>query len=436
MPDRLHLLVVDDDNDFSNDFAVLSRDLFHLTIASTGEEGLEAMDEAVPDAVILDLRLGAGIDGMETLKQIRTQYADLPVIMVTEHASIETAVEAMKQGAFHYMSKHPNMKELHAIIQRELGSAKWKRLFLEEVRRNYGEMIGDSPVMKTMYQVISRAAPTSLNVLIEGENGSGKELVAREIHARSGRAHYPFVPVNCAAIPPSLFESELFGHEKGAFTGATERKIGKFELAHRGTLFLDEISCLHIEFQPKFLRILDDQSFTRVGGNETIQVDTRIISASNTILKDEVQYGRFREDLYHRIDGLSILVPPLRDREEDIPKLALYFAKRMMLRAGGKGREFTPEAMDALKKYKWPGNVRELRNVVERTLVLADDRPVTAQDLNLVSSGSRTDSFFDDVLNLHYDEARQKILSKFKSVYLSAVLKRNHGNLTQAAKEA
>ncbi|MCK4823186.1 sigma-54-dependent Fis family transcriptional regulator, partial [bacterium] len=249
MPRKIQLLVVDDDEDFSRDFAVLSRDLFDITLASTGEEALLLLDEDVPDAVILDLRLGSGIDGLQTLRKIRSTHFDLPVIMVTQYATVETAVEAMKLGAFHYISKHPNMKELYAIIERELRNAGWKSLFLEEVHKQYGEMVGKSSAMKKIYRLISRAAPTSINILIEGENGTGKELVAREIHARSGRAQHPFVAVNCAAIPATLFESVLFGHEKGAFTNAMRRMVGKFETAEKGTIFLDEVSTLTQDLQ-------------------------------------------------------------------------------------------------------------------------------------------------------------------------------------------
>jgi len=262
MTKRLNLLVVDDDDDFAHDFAILSQGIFDMARAASGEEALQKLEENEPDAVILDLRLGAGIDGIETLRNIRAIHHDLPVIMVTEFANVETGVQAMKLGAFHYTSKHPNMNELHAIIQRELRHVGWKSLYLEEVHKQYGEMIGDSPAMKELYQSISQVAPTPSTVLIEGENGSGKELVAHEIHARSGRAQSPFVAINCGAIPAVLFESELFGHEKGSFTGAMERKKGKFELADGGTIFLDEITNLSLELQAKLLRVLEDRKFT------------------------------------------------------------------------------------------------------------------------------------------------------------------------------
>jgi len=436
MHKKLHLLVVDDDNDFARDFAVLSRDVFDLSFAATGEEALNSIEQAEPDAVVLDLRLGAGLDGLQTLRCIRTHHCDLPVIMVTDHASWETAVEAMKLGALHYTSKHPNMKELHAIIQRELRSVTWKSLCLEQIHQQYGEMIGDSPAMKKIHEVIAHVASTSAPVLIEGENGTGKELVAREIHARSKCAPFPFIAVNCGAIPASLFESEMFGHEKGAFTGAIARKPGKFEMADDSTIFLDEISNLSLELQAKLLRVLDDQTFTRVGGNTPIQVNARIISASNKNLEEEVAAGRFRQDLYYRLKVVKIDLPPLRERKEDIPLLAAYFARRTALKYGRRCQPFSPAALKVLESHRWPGNIRELRNVIESALIMASDRPIQPADLSLSHRASEKDSPFADVLTQPYDQAKNRLLSKFKKAYLSALMERHQNNITAAAKEA
>lgn len=431
---KLRLLVIDDDVDFIRDFAVLGNELFDLVFASTGEEGLLKIDQSEPDAVILDLRLGTGIDGLETLRQIRAGHFDLPVIMVTEHASVETAVHAMKLGAFHYTSKYPNMKELHAIIQRELRHIAWKSLFLEQSYKQYGQMIGNSPAMKKVYESISHVAPSQANVLLEGENGTGKELSAREIHARSGRAQYPFIAINCAAIPFNLFESELFGHEKGAFTGALTRKIGKFEYADEGTVFLDEISTLNMELQAKLLRVIEEKSFTRVGSNEQIKVNIRFVSASNKILTEEVKNGRFREDLYYRLNVITIKMPSLRERRDDIPLLADYFTNGIAMQLGRKGPAFTADAIKSLKNYDWPGNVRELRNVIERSLILFPDQPIQAKDLNLYARS--LNSPFADLLNLPYEKAMQKVLAQFKKEYILALLERNKGNMTRAAEEA
>ena len=433
---KLNLLVVDDDDDFTRDFAILSRDIFDMSRAATGEEALDKLKHNEPDAVILDLRLGAGIDGIETLRRIRIMYHDIPVIMVTDHATVDNAVQAMKLGAFHYISKHPNMNELHAIIQRELRQASWKSLYLEDVHKKYGEMIGDSPAMKEIYGAISRVAPTPSTVLIEGESGTGKELVAREIHVRSGRGRFPFVPINCGAIPATLFESELFGHEKGSFTGALERKKGKFELADGGTIFLDEIANLTPDLQAKLLRILEDMTFTRVGGNNSIQVNVRIISASNKTLLTEVEAGRFRQDLYYRLNVVTMQIPPLRDRRDDIPKIAAYFAKKHILQSGRKGGEFTPQAVQSLKKYRWPGNIRELKHVIERVLTLVPDRPIQPADLKLSFRTYPEPTPFDEVMSLPYEQAKNAVLAQLKKAYVSALLERNNGNITQAANEA
>jgi len=429
---KLTLLVVDDDKDFADDFSVLGRDIFNMSFASTGEEALQMLENDTPDGVILDLRLGAGIDGLEVLKKIRLKYIDLPVIMVTDYASVETAVEAMKLGAFHYMSKHPNMKELHAIINKELQSVGWKSLFFNEVRKNYGELVGNSLPMKNVYEVVSKAAPIDINVLVEGESGTGKELIAREIHGRSKRVHSPFIAVNCSAIPDTLFESTLFGHEKGSFTGAVATKKGLFELAEHGTIFLDEICSLSIRNQAKLLRVIEDKKIIRVGGMDEFDVDVRVISASNKNLEKEKEAGTFREDLYYRISTISIIIPPLRERKDDVPLLASYFAKRLSLEMCKKCPDFTKDALKALTRYNWPGNVRELRNVIERALVVVTDRPITAADLNLSNDFKSNKEIF----NLPYYEARKKILKDFKDKYLAELIARNRGNISKAAEEA
>jgi DNA-binding NtrC family response regulator len=436
MANRLHLLVVDDDPDFIRDFSVLGREEFKISEAVTGEKALSLLDDIEPDAVILDLRLGTGIDGLETLRRIRVTHPDIPVIMVTDYASVETAVKAIKLGAFHYMSKSPNMKELHAIIQRELRYINWKNLLIEENRNKYGELVGSTPVMKELHRTISRIAESDLSVLIEGESGTGKELVAREIHLKSQRSSHPFVPINCAAIPVNLFESELFGHEKGAFTGANARKIGKFELANKGTLFLDEIECLTHEFQAKLLRVLEEKHLTRVGGTSEIEIDVRIIAASNRSLRQEVKSGRFRDDLFYRIHGVKLDCPPLRERREDIPKLVDYFFKKQLLRSRNKEQKFGNDAIQIMKNYDWPGNVRELKNTVERIMILVQDNVIHSSHLNFLNIYDSAKSRFDDVLSLPYKEARDTVLQNFQKSYVRALLNRHEGNYSRAAEEA
>ncbi len=436
MPNRLHLLVVDDDQDFIRDFEIIGREFFRMTSSGSGEEAVQVMKKETPDAVILDLRLGQGMDGLETLRVIRGIHADIPVIMVTQYASVETAVEAMKLGAFHYMSKNPNLKELHAIIMNELRNAVWKSLYLQEIHEKYGELVGESEPMKKLFRQISRLAPSDVNVLIQGENGSGKELVAREIHARSRRSDKPFVVVNCPAIPGPLFESELFGHEKGAFTGAVCRRKGKFELAHTGTLFLDEISAMDPALQAKLLHVTEHQAFERVGGTEPIPMDIRIISASNRDLLQDIPCGKFREDLFYRLNVMNLSVPPLRERKEDVPLLAAYFCRKLFLKWGRPCQDFSPGAMEKLKSYHWPGNVRELRNIIERTLILVTDRMIEPEDLELGAHDAP--NLFDDGKNrfLPYEKARNRVMNQFKKKYLLELLERCGGNVSRAAREA
>lgn len=436
MPGRLHLLIVDDNQDFLDDFIVISREYFKISTANTGETALKRLDEVEPDAVILDLCLGAGIDGLETMKRIREKNNDLPVIMVTDFASVETAVEAMKLGAVHYMSKHPNMKALQAIIERELNNIHWKKLYRDVVHRQFGEIVGESSVMREVYKRIDLVANNKVSILIEGESGTGKELVAREIHKRGNRREHPFVAVNCAAIPSALFESELFGHEKGAFTGAVNRKMGKFEYAHKGTLFLDEITALTPEFQAKLLRVVEERAFTRVGGNSLIKVDVRILSASNRPLAQEVRKGTFREDLFHRINGIDIQVPPLRVRGNDIVRLANHFSNKYGTQSSLESR-FSAASIKALKNYNWPGNVRELHNVIERVHILVKDRLVEPGDLQLQSDcDPDTPVMIRKVLMSSYEKAKTEVLSQFKKYYLTALLERHDGNVGKAALEA
>jgi len=436
MSGRLHLLVVDDDCGFIEDFQLLSKDVFRVSTAETGEAAIVQLEKAEPDALILDLCLGDGIDGLELLKEIGERHSDLPVIMVTEHASVETAVAAMKLGAVHYMSKHPNMKALHAIIERELSRNQWKRLYRETIESQFGEIVGESDVMQAVYHRIDRVAATKVNILIEGENGTGKELVAREIHKRSRQNEKPFVAVNCAAIPSTLFESELFGFERGAFTGAERRKRGRFEQAHGGTIFLDEIIALSYEMQAKLLRVIEERSFTRLGGTEPIDVDVRILSATNRPLGQEVRRGTFREDLYHRLNGIDIQVPPLRDRGDDILMIADYFSRQFGVHSSLEHR-FSSAALEMMRHYAWPGNVRELRNVMERVHILVVNRLVERQDLQLEQEGDPdTPKVFRDVLMHPYEQAKTEIMARFKGYYLSALIERHAGNVNTAAREA
>jgi len=436
MDKKLDLLVVDDDKDFIEDFTILAGSLFNVTSVLTGEDALGMLASEAPDAVILDLRLGSGIDGLETLKRIRNMSVNVPVIIVTDYAAVDTAVEAMKLGAFHYMSKHPNMKELYAIIRRELKYAGWRSLYFKEVRRNYGTMVGKSAGMKEVFGIISKAAPVDISVTIEGESGTGKELVAREIHGRSRRVHNPLIAVNCAAIPDTLFESTMFGHEKGAFTNAVCRRKGHFEAADNSTIFLDEIGSLSRANQAKLLRVIEEKRFVRVGGTDDITVNCRIVAASNKNLKEEVDSGAFREDLFYRISGIVLHLPPLRERKSDILLLAAHFARKISLETCRKCPDFTEDAKKMLYNYTWPGNVRELKNVIERSVVLVQEPYITAKDLHLLPYEATTGLMPANTEQLTYAEAKHRVMTEFKKHYVAAVLKKYSGNVTAASKAA
>jgi DNA-binding NtrC family response regulator len=312
-----------------------------------------------------------GMDGIETLEAIR-QLTDCPVIMISGHGTIETAVDAIKKGAYDYIAKPPDLNRLLITIKNALDKSKLitETKALKKVVSKHNEMVGESAVMEEIREMIQKVAPTSARVLVYGENGTGKELVAKQLHEFSKRAHAPFIEVNCAAIPSELIESQLFGHEKGAFTSAIKQRKGDFELAHGGTLFLDEIGDMSLSAQAKVLRALQENKITRVGGEKEIAVDVRIIAATNKNLKLEIEKNRFREDLYHRISVILIQVPPLRERTDDIPLLVQHFVSLSCQKMGKAEPEITEEALAELQQYQWSGNIRELHNAVERLIIL------------------------------------------------------------------
>jgi DNA-binding NtrC family response regulator len=378
------LLVVDDDLNVAAFLeGALRKMRVEVVAARSGEEALERLEQAAPDAIFLDVRL-PGMNGLETFAALRERGVDVPVVIVTSHASMETAVEAMKEGAYDFLTKPLRLAPCEALIERldhdgrprETGSPS----DVSHDRRGR-RLIGKSPAMIEVYKTIGRVARTDVTVLITGESGTGKELVARLIHDHGGRREGPWQVVNCAAIPDQLLESELFGHEKGAFTGATERRLGKFEQAHGGTIFLDEIGDMQPALQSKILRALENRVIERVGGNARIPVDVRVIAATNHDLQAAVRRGRFREDLYYRLAVVTIRIPPLRDRREDIRPLADHFLRRFH---HDQGRPFPGVAVEVyrrLEEHDWPGNVRELRNVLERALTLSPSPALRSSDL-------------------------------------------------------
>ena len=377
------VLIVDDEESIIQSLqGILTDEGFEVISAGSGLAALEKIDEVMPDIVLLDIWM-PGMDGIETLVKIKESHSELQVVMMSGHGTIETAVRATKLGAYDFIEKPLSIEKLLLVINNALGYSRLEEeisLLREQTKEKYN-LTGDSDPIRQLKEQIKIVAPTNAWVLISGENGTGKELVAHAIHRLSKRRLKPVVEVNCAAIPEELIESELFGHEKGAFTGATTMKKGKFDLAHEGTLFLDEIGDMSLKAQSKTLRILQEQKFERVGGSRTIQVDVRVIAATNKDLEAEIEKGRFRDDLYFRLNVIPIRVPPLRKRMEDIPALVKEFLKEMASNTNTPAKDFSEEAIQILKRYHWPGNIRELRNLVERLVIMTPAKEVRAEDI-------------------------------------------------------
>jgi two-component system nitrogen regulation response regulator NtrX len=377
------VLVVDDEESIRQLVADVLRDEgYHTTFAADGSEAIEAVAASPPDLVLLDVAM-PGRDGLEVLEHLRTTRPGLPVVMMSGHGTIETAVRATQLGAFDFLEKPLSYDKLLLCVSNGLERARLERenRRLREDLARTAEITGASAVMVELKAQIELAAPTEGWVLVTGENGTGKELVAKQIHLHSKRQPRPFVEVNCAAIPEELIESELFGHEKGAFTGAIQRKRGKFELADGGTIFLDEIGDMSLMTQAKILRILQEHRFERVGGTETIEVDVRVIAATNKDLESEMGEGRFREDLYYRLNVIPFHVPPLRERAEDIPLLVERFLDRFSTQSSLPRKEVSDAALEKLCAYPWPGNVRELQNIVERLVLMSPGEVIEVDHL-------------------------------------------------------
>jgi DNA-binding NtrC family response regulator len=431
---KLNILLVDDDNNFAKAFELLARKRFNLSRVATGEQAVELIQQKLPDAILLDLQLGAGIDGLETLHRINELNFDIPVIMITEHASPETAVKAMRMGALNYMAKNPNMRELETIIERELQHIRWKKLY-QKSGSDFDPIIGTSKPIKELKRLIGKAAKSDMSIILEGENGVGKELAARMIHEQGNHSDKPFVPINCSAVQNSLFESEFFGHEKGAFTGAIRQKKGLFELADGSVLFLDEIANLDYNMQGKLLRVLEDGSFRRVGGEQLITVDVRVLAATNKSLEQEVEEGRFRQDLYYRLNVITIEIPPLRRHKDDIYELVNYFISTFP-NAEKSAIQFSKSALQKLEKFHWPGNIRELKNVVYRALAMSSGNEIQSTDVLFHTNHISSPQIFQDVLSMPYSQARDHIITEFKKYYLRELLNRHCWNIAQAAQEA
>jgi len=419
------ILVIDDEQNILRSLsAALTRRGYHVLTAATGAEGIRKLSATV-DAVLLDVRL-PDFDGLNVLKKIREKFPDLRVIMISAHGTIETAVSAVKLGAFDFLEKPLSLEKVQITIENLF---KLRRLEEEvaQLRERAGEggpLIGSSPPMKSLLSEITRAAPTDSRVLITGENGTGKEMVARMIWSGSKREDRVFLAVNCAAIPEELIESELFGHEKGAFTGATGKKTGRFQQAHGGTLFLDEIGDMSMRTQAKVLRVLADGLVTPVGGASSSKVDVRILAATNKDLHEQIQAGRFREDLLYRLNVIPLHIPPLRDRKADIPLLVEHFLAMTAEKLGRRPKALNAGAAELLAAYDYPGNVRELRNVVERLVIMADGKVITPADVRrwLPQVGADSDT-----------RSLKEAADDFEREYIRKTMDDCGGNVTRAA---
>jgi two-component system nitrogen regulation response regulator NtrX len=426
------ILVVDDEERIRQSLnGILKDEGYEVVESKDGVQALKQLENDPPDLVLLDIWM-PGMDGMEVLERMKGQIPNLPVIMISGHGNIELAVKAVKLGAYDFIEKPLSLEKVLLAVNNALLFSKLEqenRALRQEVERKY-EIVGNSAEVQKLKEQIKIVAPTNGWVLINGENGTGKELVARAIHRLSLRTGKSFVEVNCAAIPEELIESELFGHEKGSFTGALTKKRGKFDLAHEGTLFLDEIADMSLKTQAKILRILQEQKFERVGGTEMIYVDVRVIAATNRDLKEEIQKGKFREDLYYRLNVIPIGVPPLRERKTDIPLLVEHFIAEFCLENNKEPKKASPEAVALLASYSWPGNVRELKNIVERMVIMTRGSVIEPKDIpdpvREQPKASLEFSFFDfDLLR----DARRE----FEKRFIMKKLSENDENISKTA---
>jgi len=421
MNKKATILIVDDEKNTREGLARALQRNYNILLAEHGEQALDLLNRNSVDVVLSDIRM-PGMDGLTLIQRILTRNPKPICILLTAYGSIETAVEAMKCGAYHFLTKPVNLDELELLLKRAIETRKMQtenRNLHEQLDKKFGleNIIGESAAMQEVFETIRQVAPARTSVLIQGESGTGKELVAHAIHQLSPRAQGPFVAVHCAAFSQTLVESELFGHEKGAFTGADERRKGRFEMADGGSLFLDEIGEIDPHIQVKILRVLEEHNFERVGGSETIDVDARLITATNRDLKEMVDEKTFREDLFYRLDVVTIHIPPLRKHTEDIPLLAQHFLYEFSEENNKQFEGFSSDTMELLARYSWPGNVRELRNVIERMVVLSRNEQLTLQDIptsirDAVQAASATTNKPQPQGELSLDQAEKQLIIK------------------------
>ena len=432
------ILIIDDEANIRRMVgALLGTEGFTVRESGDGAAGVAAAAEREPDAVLVDLMMPGAMDGMATLRALRERYPDLPVVMMSGRAGLSDAVQATKLGAFHFLEKPLTPEGVLLVLRNalDLRQAKREARTLREDLGVTGEMVGASAAMQRVREMIARVAPTDARVLLMGESGTGKELAAWAIHRGSERRDRPFVRVNCAAIPRDLVESEMFGHEKGAFTGATDRRIGRFELADGGTLLLDEVGDLGAEAQAKLLRAIEASEIERVGGGKPIKVDVRIIAATNMDLQRGVAEGKFREDLYHRLNVIPVTLPPLRERPDDIRPLVMHFSAVYRSRAGRPAPRWSEEALALLERHRWPGNVRELANTVERLAILHESGEVSAADVAAVLPAARGGSAAAPPLpEPTLDRPLNDALDDFERTLITRALSMAKGNVADAAR--
>ncbi len=425
------VLIVDDEADSRVALAELAGHWgYDVQAASDGSEALRRAIEWHPDLILTDLVM-PNMDGLWLLRALRAELPDCPVVLLTGQGTIQTAVQAIREGAFDFIEKPLEVQRLRLVMERALEKKETMRE-VQVLRRRLAalapgtDMIGAGPAMQRVAELVNKVAPSNASVVISGESGTGKEVVARAIHNLSPRRERPFLALNCSAIPGTLIESELFGYERGAFTGAEQRRQGNFELANNGTLFLDEIGELPLELQAKFLRVLEERRIRRLGGRNEVEVDVRVICATNRDLKQEIQRGRFREDLYFRLNVFSIALPPLKERREDIPQLVHHFIEKYNAETGKRVQGVAPSAMAVLQGYAWPGNIRELRNAVERAIILVDGEVIGEEHLPPDMQASRPEAALLRVpLGLPVDRVERE--------YILASLQRNGGNKARTA---
>ncbi len=441
---KARILVVDDDEKILFAFReVLRKEGYESEVARDGEEALRKISSQRPEIVFMDITMPK-LDGLDALRQIKQQDSQIPVIIITGFGTMQTAIKAIQLGAFEYLTKPLDVTKIREVTRRALASARSSALpsvkdgrvsFEAGIVHRY-ELVGNSVAMQEIYKLIGSISttPNHTSVLVLGESGTGKELVARAIHANSANAGEPFIAINCTVLPETLLESELFGHEKGAFTGAIERKIGKFEIARGGTIFLDEIGNLSATLQQKLLRVLQEREFERVGGNDPVHVDGRFIAATNRDIHSEVKRGNFREDLFYRLKVVTIQLPPLRERKEDVSLLANYFLSRYNGQLKKSVRGFSDEAMELLETYEYPGNVRELENLVERAVMLTKGDVILPATLREMPASPQRQASSLPIISAIFSKSREHVLEAFEKQFLTQQLTKYHGNVTTAAK--